>query len=164
MTLFYCYYLFLSIYLNDSPLSSTVMTFKLHSRLQSDTIEIGRFTLSRLLLINDSQYPWFILVPERAEVTEIYQLSELDQILLQKESSLLAKTMANIYHADKINIAAIGNIVHQLHIHHIVRYKSDIAWPAPVWGGFEAIPYSVQQLEIEKTKLSTALRDHLIIK
>lgn len=139
------------------------MTFQLHSRLQSDTLEIGRFTLSRLLLINDNQYPWLILVPERAEVTEIYQLSEQDQILLQQESSLLAKTLANIYHADKMNIAAIGNRVPQLHIHHIVRYKKDIAWPAPVWGKFDAIPYSIQQLEIEKNKLSKALGDYLII-
>jgi len=139
------------------------MTFQLHSRLQSDTIEIGHFTLSRLLLINDSQYPWFILVPERAEITEIYQLSEQDQVLLQQESSLLAKTLADIYHADKMNIAAIGNRVPQLHIHHIVRYKYDIAWPAPVWGKFDAIRYSTQQLETEKAKLSEALRDHLII-
>ncbi len=139
------------------------MTFQLHSRLQSDTIEIGRFILSRVLLINDSQYPWLILVPERAELTEIYQLSEQDQVLLQQESSLLAKTLAETYHADKMNIAAIGNRVPQLHIHHIVRYKADIAWPAPVWGKFDAIPYSIQQLETEKAKLSEALRDHLII-
>ncbi len=138
------------------------MTFQLHSRLQLDTIELGCFTLSRLLLINDSQYPWFVLVPEREGKTEIYQLSEQDQILLQQESSLLAKILAKIYNADKMNIATIGNIVPQLHIHHIVRYKNDIAWPAPVWGKFKAIPYADTELEIVKTKLSNSLIDHII--
>ncbi|MCK5477639.1 MAG: HIT domain-containing protein, partial [Methylococcales bacterium] len=108
------------------------MTFQLHPRLQQDSIKIGQFILSQLRLINDSQYPWFILVPERKDVSEIYQLSEKDQQQLQQESSLLTKTLVEIYKADKMNIAAIGNIVPQLHIHHIVRYKTDIAWPAPV--------------------------------
>ena len=127
------------------------MTFSLHPRLQADTIEIGCFTLSRLLLMNDSQYPWFILVPMREELTEIYQLSEQDQALLQRESSHLAKALAEIYDADKMNVASIGNIVSQLHVHHVVRYKKDIAWPAPVWGKFEAVPYTdVQIAEIRE--------------
>lgn len=127
------------------------MTFHLHPRLQADTIEIGCFTLSRLLLMNDSQYPWFILVPMREELTEIYQLSEQDQALLQRESSHLAKALAEIYDADKMNVASIGNIVSQLHVHHVVRYKKDIAWPAPVWGKFEAVPYTdVQIAEIRE--------------
>lgn len=127
------------------------MTFHLHPRLQADTIEIGCFTLSRLLLMNDSQYPWFILVPMREGLTEIYQLSEQDQALLQRESSHLAKALAEIYDADKMNVASIGNIVSQLHVHHVVRYKKDIAWPAPVWGKFEAVPYTdVQIAEIRE--------------
>lgn len=130
------------------------MTFQLHPRLRQDSIEIGRFTLSRLLLINDSQYPWFVLVPERNEITEIYQLSEQDQSLLQKESSHLAKNLAEIYGADKMNIAAIGNVVPQLHIHHIVRYKKDIAWPAPVWGKFDAVSYTEQELEKIRSEIN----------
>ena len=127
------------------------MTFHLHPRLQADTIEIGCFTLSKFLLMNDSQYPWFILVPMREELTEIYQLSEQDQALLQRESSHLAKALAEIYDADKMNVASIGNIVSQLHVHHVVRYKKDIAWPAPVWGKFEAVPYTdVQIAEIRE--------------
>jgi len=138
------------------------MTFQVHPRLQQDSIEIGRFNLSRLLLINDSQYPWFVLVPERIDITEIYQLSETDQQLLQQESSLLAKMLADNYHADKMNIAAIGNLVPQLHIHHIVRYKNDIAWPAPVWGKYDAVPYSKLQLEKIKTKIKILLQENLI--
>ncbi|MCF6251634.1 MAG: HIT domain-containing protein [Methylococcaceae bacterium] len=138
------------------------MTFQVHPRLQQDSIEIGRFNLSRLLLINDSQYPWFVLVPERIDITEIYQLSETDQQVLQQESSLLAKMLADNYHADKMNIAAIGNLVPQLHIHHIVRYKNDIAWPAPVWGKYDAVPYSKPQLEKTKTKIKILLKENLI--
>ncbi len=121
------------------------MTFQLHPRLQQDCITLGQFNLSQLLLCNDSQYPWFILVPQRPDISEIFQLSAIDQQLLQQESSLLAKVLASLYKADKMNIAAIGNIVPQLHIHHIVRYKTDIAWPAPVWGKYDAAPYNKEQ-------------------
>lgn len=123
------------------------MTFQVHPQLKQDSIELGRFSLCQLRLINDSQYPWFVLVPEILNVTEIYQLSEGNQVLLQQESSFLARKLSEIYKADKMNIAAIGNLVPQLHIHHIVRYKKDIAWPAPVWGKYTAIPYNEQQLE-----------------
>jgi diadenosine tetraphosphate (Ap4A) HIT family hydrolase len=138
------------------------MLFQLHSQLKKDSIEIGRFSLCQLLLINDSQYPWFVLVPERMDLTEIYQLSEQEQILLQQESSFLASTLANCFKADKMNIAAIGNLVSQLHIHHIVRYKNDIAWPAPVWGKYDTVPYTAQQVEKIKIQVTEALSSKLI--
>ncbi len=138
------------------------MLFQLHPQLKKDSIEIGRFSLCQLLLINDSQYPWFILVPERMDLTEIYQLSEQEQILLQQESSFLASTLASCFKADKMNIAAIGNLVPQLHIHHIVRYKNDIAWPAPVWGKYDAVPYTEQQVEKIKIQVTEALSSKLI--
>lgn len=138
------------------------MSFQVHPRLQQDSIEIGQLNLCRILLINDSQYPWFVLVPTRENIHEIYQLKEQDQLQLQRESCLLAKKLAKIYSADKINIAAIGNIVSQLHIHHIVRYKNDIAWPAPVWGKFDAIPYKQEQIEETKTQLITAMGSLII--
>ena len=137
------------------------MVFQLHPRLQQDSIELGQFNLSRLLLCNDSQYPWFILVPQRPGITEVFQLSEKDQQLLQQESSLLAKTLAHYYQADKMNIATIGNIVPQLHIHHIVRYKNDIAWPAPVWGKYEAIPYSKAQQQNVMDQIKEKLANYL---
>lgn len=123
-----------------------MMTFQLHPRLKQDCITIGRFELCRLLMMNDSQYPWFILVPERADLQEIYQLSKAERELLTEESSYLAENLAALYKADKMNIAAIGNMVPQLHIHHIVRYQTDKAWPAPVWGKFDAVPYSERQI------------------
>jgi len=134
------------------------MTFQLHPQLQQDSISIGSFKLSELRLINDKQYPWFILVPKKENIAEIYQLSETEQQLLQQESSLLAKTLSEIFHADKMNIAAIGNKVPQLHIHHIVRYKEDIAWPAPVWGKFDSLPYQSQEIDQIKNKLKTQLK------
>ncbi|MCX7099752.1 MAG: HIT domain-containing protein [Methylococcales bacterium] len=120
--------------------------FRLHPRLAQDCITIGCFDLCRVLLMNDSQFPWFILVPERADINEIYQLSKTDQFALAEESSYLAENLAALYTADKMNIAAIGNLVPQLHIHHVVRYQTDKAWPAPIWGKFAAIPYGPQQL------------------
>lgn len=95
-------------------------------------------------------------------MTEIYQLSEKDQLLLQQESSFLASTLANCFKADKINIAAIGNLVPQLHIHHIVRYKNDIAWPAPVWGKYDAVPYTEQQIKKITFQITDALATKLI--
>ncbi|WP_340122220.1 HIT domain-containing protein [Methylobacter svalbardensis] len=134
------------------------MSFQLHPRLEQDCITIGRFELCRLLMMNDSQYPWFILVPERAGLQEIYQLSKTERELLIEESSYLAENLANLYQADKMNIAAIGNLVPQLHIHHIVRYQTDKAWPAPVWGKFAAEPYTEQQITENLARVKEQLK------
>ena len=120
---------------------------KLHAQLDDDCIVLGSFPLSWLLLNRDSLYPWFILVPDRNNITEMYQLSVPDQQQLMLESCYLAKILAGSFNADKMNVAALGNVVPQLHIHHIVRYKEDSAWPAPVWGYAQTKPYSPQQLE-----------------
>lgn len=133
------------------------MKFQLHPRLAQDCIAIGRLELCRLLMMNDSQYPWFILVPERADLQEIYQLSKAERELLTEESSYLAENLATLYKADKMNIAAIGNLVPQLHIHHIVRYRNDIAWPAPIWGKFDAVPYTEQQITNNVARIKAQL-------
>ena len=96
--------------------------------------------------MHDANYPWFILVPERDNITEIYQLSCEDQWQLTQESSYLAQCLAKAFTAEKINVAALGNVVPQLHIHHIVRYRNDPAWPAPVWGKLPAKPYNDKQI------------------
>jgi diadenosine tetraphosphate (Ap4A) HIT family hydrolase len=114
---------------------------ELHPRLQEDTVEIGRFRLCRLLLMKDANYPWFILLPDRADVTEIYQLAADDQLQLTRESALLSEALVKSFRPDKLNIAALGNVVPQLHIHHIARYRTDPAWPAPVWGKVPARAY-----------------------
>jgi len=131
--------------------------FALHPRLQQDCLDIGRFALCRLLLMNESRYPWLILVPERAGVSELYQLSEADQALWLRESSALAQRLAEAFAANKMNIAAIGNLVPQLHIHHIVRYRDDPAWPAPVWGKFAPLPYDEAGLNAIIARLRACL-------
>lgn len=111
-----------------------ISPFELHPRLATDTFTLGRFKLCRLLLMNDARFPWCILVPERSGITEIHTLSDEDQILLVRESSLLASRMTETFAADKMNVAALGNVVSQLHVHHVARFRTDVAWPAPVWG------------------------------
>jgi diadenosine tetraphosphate (Ap4A) HIT family hydrolase len=132
--------------------------FKLHPRLAQDTSVIGNFPLCRLLLMNDANYPWFILVPRRAEIREIFELEHCDQKQLLKESSHLSQVLNKIFQADKLNIAALGNMVPQLHIHHIVRYQTDQAWPNPVWGLFPAQPYT----ERARQETCAGLTDHLV--
>ena len=106
----------------------------IHPQLQADCLVIGRFPLCHLLLSKDTNYPWFILVPDREHISEIHQLTDADQQQLLRESSQLARVLDKVFAPDKLNIAALGNVVPQLHLHHIVRYRDDPAWPAPVWG------------------------------
>ena len=133
----------------------------LHPELEKYTITLGRFTLCHLLLMNDANYPWFVLVPDRENITEIYQLDAQDQRQLIHESSILAEALAQGFHADKINIAALGNIVPQLHVHHIVRYRSDPAWPAAVWGKLDPVSYSDKALHDRMDMIKAVLDDHV---
>jgi diadenosine tetraphosphate (Ap4A) HIT family hydrolase len=121
--------------------------FTLHPQLQADSFLVGNLALSQLLMMNDNQYPWFVLVPRRHDVSEIYQLDTEDRSLLMAESCMLAEALQNIYSPDKLNIAAIGNLVPQLHIHHVVRYRTDKAWPAPIWGQYPPVAMTAEQAE-----------------
>jgi len=131
----------------------------LHPQLEKDCFIVGRFPLCLLLLLNDANYPWFILVPQRENICEIHQLSEMDQIQLIHESSALAECIEDTFKADKINIAALGNMVPQLHVHHIVRYKTDASWPAPIWGKVPAIPYSADDANDLSERIRLLLKD-----
>ncbi len=131
---------------------------KIHTQLVQDCFYLGRFKLCHLLMMNDTNYPWFILVPDRDEVSEIYQLNEADQQLLQQESSYLSQQLASHFNADKMNIAALGNVVPQLHIHHIVRFGHDRCWPKPVWGQHEAAAYDQSELDRMNAILSAAIK------
>jgi diadenosine tetraphosphate (Ap4A) HIT family hydrolase len=133
--------------------------FELHPQLAQDTVTLGDFPLCRLLLINDNNYPWFILVPRRSQIKEIFELEESDQRQLLKESSQLSRVLVKVFHADKLNVAALGNMVAQLHIHHIVRYKEDQAWPKPVWGLFPAQAYTERALQEVCGKVAALLTD-----
>lgn len=126
----------------------------IHPQLLADCILLGRFPLSRLLLMNDSNYPWFILVPDREGIREIYQLDEADRVQLLGESCALAEFLMRHFDGDKLNVAALGNQVPQLHLHHIVRYESDPAWPGPVWGRHPPVPYSADVIDAILARLA----------
>lgn len=131
--------------------------FILDSRLQEDTLLVGDFPLCRLLLSNDSNYPWFILVPRRPDISEVFQLDEQDQLQLWRETTLLSKQLSGLFSADKLNVAALGNVVSQLHMHVIVRRRTDNAWPAPVWGKHPAQPYTEQEFSLICEQLRAVL-------
>jgi len=117
------------------------MTWTLHSQLAADTLAVGDFPLSRLLLMNESRYPWCILVPRVAGAKELHRLDDGDQRQLLRESTALARAMDAAFAPHKMNVAALGNVVPQLHVHHIARFRGDPAWPAPVWGKFPPQAY-----------------------
>lgn len=128
--------------------------FILNSRLQADTFFIADLKISRLLLMNDSNYPWLILVPRMVDLIELTDLSFEDQIEVLREINLVGKILQENFGAEKLNIAALGNVVSQLHIHVIVRKKNDATFPKPVWGNSVAKPYAEQDAQdlIKKIK------------
>ncbi len=133
--------------------------FALDPRLEQDTLPIGDFPLCRLLLSNDSNYPWFILVPRRADISELFQLDSQDQAQLWRETTGLAELLKDSFDADKLNVATLGNVVSQLHMHVIVRKREDAAWPAPVWGKHPATPYTAEQVAAIRERLRLVLTD-----
>lgn len=116
--------------------------FVLHSQLAQDTHWVTDLALCRVLLMNEARYPWLILVPRRAGIREIHELTSTERQQLWAESDKVSQALMIIFQPDKLNIAALGNVVAQLHLHHIARFQTDAAWPAPVWGKFPAEPYA----------------------
>ncbi len=118
------------------------MSFELHSDLKRDGIPMGEFALCHVLLINDATYPWFVLVPKRNNVKDTINLTQKDHEQLWLESRIFSTAIMDIFDGQKLNVAALGNVTPQLHIHHIVRYDNDPAWPGPIWGKHPLKPYS----------------------
>ncbi|HMT91755.1 HIT domain-containing protein [uncultured Thiothrix sp.] len=134
------------------------LAFELHPHLAADTFLVGNLPLCRVLLMNESRYPWLILVPQRHGIREIYQLSPAERTQLWEESDLVSRQLMHLFKADKLNIAALGNMVPQLHLHHIARFKTDEAWPAPVWGKFKPDAYTAAAAEALLLQLRQALK------
>jgi len=128
--------------------------FVLNSKLQSDTFLVADLTFSRLLLMNDSNYPWLILVPRKPDLIEFTDLSFDEQTEVLREINLLGKILKENFGAEKLNIAALGNVVSQLHIHVIGRKKNDVTFPKPVWGNAPAKIYDEEMAQklIQKIK------------
>jgi len=125
--------------------------------LLNDCEVLGTFDLCQVLLMRDANYPWCVLVPNAEGASEVFDLSLEQQQQLSLESNTLLAYLSAEFHADKMNVAALGNVVSQLHVHHIVRYKNDIAWPKPVWGVNPAKAYSDKALKDLVSRLCLGL-------
>jgi diadenosine tetraphosphate (Ap4A) HIT family hydrolase len=130
--------------------------WSLHPQLHADTVPVCDLALSRLLAMNDANFPWLIVVPRRAGVSEIIDLGD-EQALLMNELALVSRALKDETRCDKLNVAAIGNMVAQLHIHVVARRKDDAAWPKPVWGVVPRLAYEADAME----HFVTAIRDRV---
>jgi diadenosine tetraphosphate (Ap4A) HIT family hydrolase len=131
--------------------------FVLDPRLEADTHSIGDLVLCRVLLMNDSRFPWVILVPRRAGMREIIDLDLRDRAMLYREMEAVSEAMKRLFAPSKLNVAALGNMVPQLHLHVLARFEHDVAWPKPVWGVGTAVPYEKEALAARIEAISIAL-------
>ncbi len=120
------------------------MAYSLHPRLATDAIHIGEFRLSQVLLMNDSRFPWLVLVPRRGDLVEIVDLPQADRAQLMEEIARCSDALKRLTAAPKINVGAIGNRVAQLHIHVVARFDTDAVWPEAVWGRGSPVPYEAE--------------------
>jgi diadenosine tetraphosphate (Ap4A) HIT family hydrolase len=141
-----------------------VTQFILHPQLAADTVLLGEFPLCQVLLANDGNFPWLILVPKVNGITEFHELSDQQQVQFLSESNAVSKLLKDGLSADKINIAALGNMVPQLHIHHVARFKEDACWPKPIWGQIPAVTRTEQQTLLLTTMISNKLGSGFIAK
>ena len=123
-------------------------SFVLHPQLAKDTVFIGRIAGSQLLLMNDARYPWLILVPEHDDLRELHELTEASYVEVTHGIRQISEKLQALTEAPKMNVAALGNQVPQLHIHIIARRHDDHAWTGPVWGVGEAVPYNEEEQRI----------------
>jgi diadenosine tetraphosphate (Ap4A) HIT family hydrolase len=121
--------------------------WSLHPQLKKDTIDIGDLPLSRVLVIRDANYPWLLLVPRRENAVEIIDLDEVAQAQLMTEIARVSRALKEITKCDKLNVAALGNMVPQLHVHVIARRTGDAAWPRPVWGAAEPLAHDAEEVQ-----------------
>lgn len=133
------------------------MSFQLDPNLAGDTHLIGELALSRLLLMDDARYPWLILVPRISGARELFDLDKSDRANLLAELDAVGRALEALLRPDKFNIAALGNVVPQLHVHVVARYDTDAAWPKPVWGIGERVPYEGAALARRIGELREAL-------
>ena len=134
------------------------VAFLLDPRLEADTHAIGDLPLCELRLMDDARFPWLVLVPRIAGARELLDLDDGDQRALLAEINLVGRAIETLWRPDKLNIAALGNLVPQLHVHVIARFTGDPAWPQPVWGRGERIAYSDDAREVRISELREALR------
>lgn len=130
--------------------------FQLHQQLAADTVHIRDLPASALLLMNDSRFLWLILVPRAPGLVELTDLSDADRLQVWHEIDIVARILKAEFRADKLNVAALGNVVPQLHIHIIARQHNDAAWPRPVWGVGAVEPYALDRVDALLAALNKA--------
>lgn len=131
--------------------------WQLHPQLAADTVPVIELALSEVRLMDDANHPWLVLVPRVAGVTEIIDLDAAQRAQLTAEIDVACRALKALFKPDKLNVAALGNMVPQLHVHVIARYRDDIAWPRPVWGAANARPYAPEELIERVQALASAL-------
>lgn len=134
------------------------MSFVLHPRLAADTLHVGDLPLCRVLRMNDARFAWLVLVPQRADIVEAYELPAAEQAMLWREATDVGRALMAHTGGDKLNIAALGNQVPQLHIHVIARKQGDAAWPGPVWGVGTPQPIADTSAEIQRLQNALGLQ------
>lgn len=134
------------------------VAFTLDPRLEADTQRIGDLPFARVLLMNDARFPWLILVPRVAGLRDLIELSQDDQRRLLDDLNSAAHVLHAIEKPDKLNIAMLGNVVPQLHVHVVARFARDAAWPKPVWGVGDRTPYAAHELRRYADELAVALK------
>jgi diadenosine tetraphosphate (Ap4A) HIT family hydrolase len=133
-------------------------TFSLHAQLAADTDLVTEGPLSQVLMMNDARYPWLILVPRRPGLVDYDDLSDEDRAVLAKESAIASSILKKLFASSKTNVAMLGNMVPQLHCHVVARFPDDPAWPGPIWGVGQSVPFE----EDEANHRLAALRAELI--
>lgn len=131
--------------------------FLLHPQLLADTHPVCELTLCSVRLMDDARFPWLVLVPRQPFLRELVDLSADDQVTLLREINRAGRVLQRLYRTDKLNVAALGNMVPQLHVHVISRRTDDDAWPRPVWGAGQAEHYSPRMLSPRLAELAAAL-------
>ena len=135
-----------------------MVKFELDERLAGDSEHLTVLGLCDLRLMRDSRWPWLVLVPQRADIAEVFDLTPLDQAMITFEQNMVASALKKTTGATKINIGALGNIVRQLHVHVIARFEGDANWPGPAWGHGAAIPYEAKECQDFKRKFLETLQ------
>lgn len=136
----------------------TSTDFVLHPQLAADCLDLGDWPLCRLLRMNDRTYPWLILVPRVTGARDMIDLTEADQQRLMAEIGAASRILRTETRADKLNVAALGNVVPQLHVHVIARFTGDVAWPKPIWGVVPPAPFAPGEAEAEVLHWRTVLQ------
>jgi diadenosine tetraphosphate (Ap4A) HIT family hydrolase len=131
--------------------------FSLDVRLEQDSVSVAVIGLCDVRLMRDRRWPWLVLVPRRLDVSEVFELTPLDQTLLTFETNLVASALKAETRAEKINVGALGNIVRQLHVHVIARSAGDANWPGPVWGHGKPEPYEDNDMRDFMMRMQKAL-------